>query len=64
LATTIVPLRTSSRLAATAKPTDPLPFPVVEDVNVIQVTSADAVHAHSLDVAMLSVVEPPLAPVP
>ena len=42
----------------------PLPLPVVADVNVIQVTSRDAVHAHSLEAAMVRVLDPPLAPVP
>src|SRR4051812_36118681 len=57
-------LRRSSRLAATEKLTVPFPLPGVEGGNVIQATSRDAVHAHSLEVAMLSVPEPPLAPAP
>jgi hypothetical protein len=64
LATTIDVLRTSSRLEATEKLTVPFPLPVVEDVNVIQVASRNTVHPHSLEVAMLRVAEPPLAPVP
>jgi hypothetical protein len=60
----IEPLRSSSKLAATEKLTLPFPLPVVADVSVIQVTSRDAVQAHSLEVVMLRVLDPPLAPVP
>jgi hypothetical protein len=61
LATTIEPLRASSRLGVTTKLTDPFPLPAAEDVTLIHVTSGDAVQAQSVGVAMLNVPEPPLA---
>jgi hypothetical protein len=64
LPTAIDPLRMSFRLGATTKATDPLPLPVAGDVTVSQLTSGDAVQAHWPGAAMLSVLDPPLAPVP
>jgi hypothetical protein len=57
-----LPVRSSPPLAATVKLTVPFPCPLGDAVSEIQPTSAVAVHAQSLDVAIVTLAEPPPSP--
>lgn len=59
MAMAIVPLRAALSFGATLKLTRPLPFPVADDVSMIQPTSTVAAHEHSLAVVTVMLPEPP-----
>jgi len=58
----IVPLRAGPTLAATLKPTDPLPSPLVPDVMAIHVALLFAVHEHPVGAVTPTDPVPPAAP--
>jgi hypothetical protein len=58
----IEPVRWAPSFSRTAKVTVRLPLPVAGEVNVIQLTSAVAVHAHSVEVVIVTLRDPPLEP--
>jgi hypothetical protein len=60
--TITLPVRDSPELAATVKPTVPLPFPDVDDDSVIQPASVVAVQVHSFDVDTATLAVPPFPP--